>query len=111
MSTLATGYVIPFETPPPKYEEPNNASAVNEMSFTYETVLGLWKSGVVQFTDEKPHCVSPLTVSYKTGRDGTIKKRLCLDGSRCINKCIKNQKVTLSHFQRALELTRELDIK
>jgi hypothetical protein len=109
MNTLATGYVIPFEQTPPTYEEPNNASAVNERSFTYETVLGLQKSGVVQFVDEKPHCVSPLTVSYKTGRDGTIKKRLCLDGSRCINKCLKEQKVTLSHFQRALELTREQD--
>ena len=53
--------------------------------------------------------MSPLTVSYKTGRDGSNKKRLCFDGSRCINKCIKEQKVTLSHFQRALELTREKD--
>jgi len=54
------------------------------MSFTYEIVSGLQKSGVVRFTDEKTHCVSPLTVSYKTGRDGTTKKRLCLDGLRCM---------------------------
>ena len=109
MLTLKEGYVIPFKEFPPKYEEPNNASAIREMTFTYETVLELKNSEVVKFTNEKPHCVSPLTVSYKTGRDGSIKKRLCLDGSRCINKCIKEQKVTLSHFQRALELTREKD--
>jgi hypothetical protein len=79
------------------------------MFFTYETVLDLNNSGVIKFTNEKPHCVSPLSVSYKTGKDGSVKKRLCLDGSRCIKKCIKEQKVTLSHFQRALELTREKD--
>ena len=94
MLTLKEGYVIPFKEFPPKYEEPNNASAIREMTFTYETVLELKNSEVVKFTNEKPHCVSPLTVSYKTGRDGSIKKRLCLDGSRCINKCIKEQKVT-----------------
>lgn len=79
------------------------------MTFTYETILDLKNSGVIKFTNEKPLCVSPLTVSYKNGRDGSINKRLCLDGSQCINKCIKEQKVTLSHFQRALELTREKD--
>jgi hypothetical protein len=29
--------------------------------------------------------------------------------SRCVNLCIKEQKVTLSHFQQALELTRDQD--
>ena len=100
---------VPFEKDPPKYEESNNSSAVQETTFTYETVLELERLGVVRFVDEKPHCVSPFTVSYKTDRDGKIKKRLCLDLSRCINKCIKEQKVTLSHFQRALELTRAQD--
>ncbi len=108
METLKEGYVIPFKEFPPRYEEPNNASAIREMTSTYETVLDLKNSGVIKFTNEKPHCVSPLTFSYKTGR-GSIKKRLCLDGSRCINKYIKEQKVTLSHFQRPLQLTREKD--
>jgi hypothetical protein len=62
MLTLKEGYVIPFKEFPPKYEEPNNASAIREMTFTYETVLELKNSGVVKFTNEKPHCVSPLTV-------------------------------------------------
>jgi hypothetical protein len=94
METLKESYVIPFKEFPSKYEEPNNTSAIREMIFTYETVLELKNSGVIKFTKEKPHCVSPLSVSYKTGRDGSVKKRLCLDGSRCINKCIKEQKVT-----------------
>lgn len=55
--------------------------------------------------------MSPLTVSIKISSNGIAKKRLCLDGSRCINQCIKNQKVKLSHLQRALELTREQDFQ
>ena len=109
MDTLKKGYVIPFDTPPPVYEEPNNASTLRDIEFAYQAVLDLKESGVIEFKDKKPHCVSPLSVSYKIGRDGSIKKRLCLDGSRCINKCIKEQKVTLAHLQRALELTRDQD--
>ena len=66
METLKEGYVIPFKELPSKYEEPNNASAIREMIFTYETVLDLKNSEVNKFTHEKPHYVSPLTVSYKT---------------------------------------------
>ena len=103
------GYVIPFQEPPPLYEEPNNASALRDIEFAYKAVLDLKKSGVIEFLHQKPHCVSPLSVSHKIGRDGSIKKRLCLDGSRCINKYIKAQKVTLAHLQRALELTHDQD--
>ena len=105
MDTLEHGYVIPFEKSPPEYEEPNNQSALREQGFVYQAIMDLKKIGVVNFVSEKPHCVSPLSVSYKTGRDGSIKKRLCLDGYRCINDCIKKQKVTLSHLKRALDLT------
>ena len=109
MNTLEQGYVIPFDTPPPVYEEPNNATTLRDLEFAYQAILDLKESGVIEFTNKKPHCVSPLSVSYKIGRDGSVKKRLCLDGSRCINKCIKEQKVTLAHLQRALELTRDQD--
>lgn len=109
MDTLKNGYVIPFEKFPEAYEEPNNASAYQNLSFVYKAVADLKKLGIVKFVDYKPHCVSPLTVSLKTGMDGSKKKRLCWDGSRCVNLCIKEQKVTLSHFQRALELTRDQD--
>ena len=109
MDTLRTGYVIPFEKFPEAYEEPNNASALKDLDFVYKAVSDLKEIGIVKFVDYKPHCVSPFTISIKMGRDGQKKKRLCWDGSRCVNLCIKKQKVTLSHLQRALELTKDQD--
>jgi hypothetical protein len=46
-------------------------------------VTDLAAFGIIQFTNKKPHCVSPLTVSLKRGIYGSIKKILCWDGSRC----------------------------
>ena len=111
METLKNGYVIPFLSLPPPYEEPNNKSAIHDPEFVLKAINDLKNLGVIAFTDSKPYCVSPLTVSLKTGRDGKIKKRLCWDGSRCVNKYIKEQKVTLSHLQRALEITKEQDFQ
>jgi len=111
MDVLQNGYVIPFAKIPPVYEEQNNASATQDMSFVLQAVEDLRRLGVIKFLDEKPHCVSPLSVSRKTGSDGAIKKRLCFDASRCVNRCIAEQSVTLSHFQRALEMTREGDFQ
>ena len=111
METLSNGYVIPFSSLPPRYEESNNKSAIQDPEFVVKAINNLKRQGVIAFTDSKPYCVSPLTVSLKTGRDGEIKKRLCWDGSRCVNKHIKEQKVTLSHLQRALEITREKDFQ
>lgn len=54
----------------------------------------------------KPHCVSPLTVAERQLSDGTVKLRLCWDGSRHINELLDSQKVKLSHLQKALEITR-----
>lgn len=76
MTVLQEGYVIPFKETPPPYEEANNASAVQDMNFVCQTVEELRKRGVIQFDDQKPHCVSPLTVSKKISGDGSIKKIL-----------------------------------
>ena len=84
-------------------------SALKDLSFVYEAFADLKDLGIIKFVDYKPHCVSPLTVSIKTGKDGLNKTRLCWDGSRCVNLCIKEQKITLSHLQRGLELTRDQD--
>jgi len=111
METLTNGYVIPFESFPPIYEEPNNASAVQDPAFVNKAINDLKRLGIIVFTDVKPHCVSPLTVSLKTGKDGLIKKRLCWDGSRCVNNYLQKQKVTLSHLQRALEITKSQDFQ
>ena len=111
MDVLEKGYTIPLMTLPDPYEEPNNASADRETAFVWQAVTDLAESGIMQFTNEKPRCVSPLTVSYKRAKDGSIKKRLCWDGSRCVNLCLQEQTVKLSHFQRALEQTRPGDFQ
>ncbi len=111
MELLKEGYVIPFVEHPPAYEEANNKSAIQNISFVLQAVADLKKLGVIEFREEKPFCVSPLTVSKKFGRDGTIKNRLCWDGSRCVNLYIKDQKVVLSHLPRELEITREQDFQ
>ena len=89
MDVIENGYVIPFEQVPPPYEEENNATAKRQMQFVRETVYELKEAGVVEFTTQKPECVSPLTVSEKTKPDGSKKLRLCWDGSRCVKLAIK----------------------
>ena len=111
MDVIENGYVIPFEQVPPPYEEENNATAKRQMQFVRETVYELKEAGVVEFTTQKPECVSPLTVSEKTKPDGSKKLRLCWDGSRCVNLALKKQTVTLSHLQKALETTRKGDFQ
>ena len=111
MDVLTQGYVIPFVESPPAYEEANNKSAMQDMPFVIQAVAELQKRGVIEFRDEKPLCVSPLTVSKKFGRDGITKNRLCWDGSRCANLYVKEQKVVLSHLRRSLEITREGDFQ
>ena len=111
MDVLEKGYTIPLMTLPDPYEEPNNASADRETAFVWQAVTDLAESGIMQFTNEKPRCVSPLTVSYKRAKDGSIKKKLCWDGSRCVNLCLQEQTVKLSHFQRTLKQTRPGDFQ
>lgn len=111
MGVIEKGYIIPFKSTPENYEEANNRSAKKNMEFVREEVRELVKLGVVERSLKKPHCVSPLTVSEKTITEGKTKLRLCLDGSRCINLHIQEEKVTLTHFQRSLELTKQGDFQ
>jgi len=111
LDVLECGYVIPFLKAPERYEEDNNMSAKRQMDFVQKSVTELNSTGIIRFVNEKPWCVSPLTVSEKIEPDGSKKLRLCWDGSRCVNLCLKEQKVTLAHLQRALELTEEGDFQ
>ena len=111
MDVLENGYVIPFEKIPPPYEEDNNATAKRQMGFVRQAIEELREQGVVEFVTTKPTCVSPLTVSEKVKPDGTVKRRLCWDGSRCVNLALKAQTVTLSSLQKALEITRKGDFQ
>lgn len=109
MNVLENGYVIPLVEAPKEFYEDNNMSAKRQMDFVRQSVKELKLAGIVKFVDDKPWCVSPLTVSERIEPDGSKKLRLCWDGSRCVNLCLKEQKVTLAHLQRALELTEKDD--
>lgn len=111
MDVIDYGYTIPWNNKPENYEEPNNLSALKNIEFVQQAVEELQRAGVVQFVEEKPRCVSPLTVAEKLEPDGSTKLRLCWDGSRCVNLELFEQKVTLAHLQRALEITREGDFQ
>ena len=112
MDTLRQGYMLPLESPPPtKYEEDNNKSARTNMEFVRETVQKWERQGVVKFVKQKPQIVSPLSVVERQQASGISKKRLCWDGSRCINKLLKKQRVTLAHLQKALEITEQGDLQ
>jgi len=105
MNVLEKGYVLPLKERPEQYEEKNNRSARENMEFVRETVEELERLGIVRFTDEKPHCVSPLSIAEKAEGNGKKKLRLVWDGSRCINPILDKQKVTLAHLHKCLEIT------
>ena len=110
LGVLRNGYILPLEKAPPEgYEEENNSSARKNMSFVRETVTKWAEQGIVKLTETKPQIVSPLSVVSRTQEDGTLKQRLCWDGSRCMNQLLKKQPVALAHLQRALEATEEGD--
>ncbi|EFX73854.1 hypothetical protein DAPPUDRAFT_109390 [Daphnia pulex] len=50
MDTLKNGYVIPFGKLPQAYEEPNNASAYQDLDFVYKAVADLKETGIVKET-------------------------------------------------------------
>ncbi len=64
---------------------------------------------VVKVVKKKPTCVNPLGLVSKNLSDGSIKHRLVWDGSRYVNKLLKEQHVRLSHLEKALELTKKDD--
>jgi hypothetical protein len=103
MTILHEGYSLPFISEPTgTYEEDNNRSAVVDEDFVRQEVSKWERQGVVKFVKDKPPAVSPLTVAKKINDDGSVKKRLCWDGSRYINPKLKKEKVRLSHLQAAL---------
>ena len=110
IEVLEQGYTLPFEKYPEcSYEEDNNQSAKNDMAFIRDTVKKWEQQGVVQFVQDRPAAVSPLTVATRVMEDGSEKKRLCFDGSRFINPRLQKQKVNLAHLQSALEITEKGD--
>jgi hypothetical protein len=109
--TIEIGYVLPLAKLPPCYEEENNGSARSQMDYVRATVEKWEQQGVVRFVETKPHCVSPLSVIERTTSKGETKRRLCWDGSRCVNTHLEKSNVKLDHLQIALENTRQGDFQ
>ena len=105
LDTLEHGYVLPFHTAPDSVELRNNLSARKHQDFVRQEVEKLQLQGVVQWVDEKPWVVSPLTVAI----NAKGKKRLCLDLSRTVNPCISQNSVVLADLNQALHITESGD--
>jgi hypothetical protein len=109
--TIEIGYVLPLVDLPPSYEEDNNGSARCQMEYVRATVEEWEQQGIVKFVDKKPHCVSPLSVIERITAGGKVKRRLCWDGSRCVNNHLEKSSVKLDHLQIALENTCQGDFQ
>ncbi len=109
--TIEIGYVLPLTDLPPAYEEDNNGSARCQMEYVRATVEEWEQQGVIRFVKEKPHCVSPLSVIERISTEGKVKRRLCWDGSRCVNNHLEKSSVKLDHLQIALENTCQGDFQ
>jgi hypothetical protein len=73
MDVLQNGYVIPFAKIPPVYEEQNNASATQDMSFVLQAVEDLRRLGVINF-GMKSHTAS-LHFLYQGRLEVTVQSR------------------------------------
>ena len=109
LRTLQDGYEIPFLKEPGQYEEKNNASAINDMPLVRKMVADMISSGIVKAVSRKPRCVSPLGLVKKLLPSGEVKSRLVFDASRWLNDFVKDQKVTLTNFDKAAQLTEPMD--
>jgi hypothetical protein len=110
MDVISNGYAIPFTSLPPRYEEPNNTSALKNMEIVTSLVHEMIALGVVSVVKEKPFCVSPLGLVTKESENGP-KHRLIFDASRCINLCVHPPTVKLTFLQKALESTSPNDLQ
>jgi hypothetical protein len=93
------------------YQEEDNKSASENYSFVREEVKRLVESGQVVRWPKRPRCKNPLTVALKRKEDGTFKKRLVLDLSRCVNLAIEDNSYKMTTLRNALYSTREGDFQ
>ena len=108
----AEGYKMTFKNNawPEPYEEPNNKSCLDNMDFTWQQLLDWEEKGVVKRPRKKPRCVSQPTVSARQ-LEQEIKRRLCLDLSRHINKLLKQETVKLASLDKALQVLLRGDVQ
>ena len=96
LSLMEEGFKPDFREQPEKYSERNNMSAVKNMDVVRKKVEEWRQEGFVEKLQRKATCNSPLTVSDKVDPEtGKIKKRVCLDLSRHVNKCLNKHHTNL----------------
>ena len=91
--TIENGYKLPFIEEPPDSFEQNNFSARNDMDFVRAEVKRLESLRCIVKTSVRPKLVLPLSSVFSK------KKRLVVDGSRCLNPYLKKRKVRLSDLR------------
>ena len=101
--TIINGYSLPLREEPPESFEPNNASARNDMNFVREEVKRLEALNCIEKTSTRPHLVLPLSSVFSK------KKRLVVDGSRCLNPYLLKRSLRLTDLRDVPELVKEGD--
>lgn len=98
ISTISTGYVIPFIMPPKEMYMKNNKSAIFNAEFVSDTVSELLLSSCIIQVPFIPVVVNPLSVAMNSSG----KKRLILDLS-VLNKFVRRDKVKFEDWKIALQ--------
>ena len=101
--TIVNGYRLPLIEEPPESFERNNASARDDMEFVREEVKRLEALNCIVKTPVQPKLVLPLSSVFSK------KKRLVVDGSRCLNPYLKKRSVRLSDHRDTPDLVNEGD--
>lgn len=79
LDTIKNGYIVPFNTVPPRMKMKNNKSAIKNEQFVDQSISDLLDSGCMQEVPFEPYVISPLSVAENKGSG---KKRLILDLSQ-----------------------------
>jgi hypothetical protein len=110
---LDQGFKVPvdWDKIPESYEEVDNKSARKNYDFVQEEVARLVDSGQVLEWDAKPRCCNPLTVAIKCLEDGSLKQRLVLDLSGCVNLAVEDDRYRMTTLQDAINSTRKGDFQ
>lgn len=99
--TIEGGYKLPLLVEPPESFEENNLSARNDMAFVREEIKRLEALNCIVRTSVRPKLVLPLSSVFSK------KKRLVVDGSRCLNPYLMKKSVRLSDLRDIPDLVEE----
>ncbi len=98
ITTINSGYKIPFISTPGPAKFKNNKSAINNSEFVQDAINDLVSKELIVECDQIPDIVNPLSVSVQSSG----KKRLILD-LRYINHHVWKQKTKFEDFNVALQ--------